>query len=259
MSEVKRCAACGKENPVSEMKVCMHHQMHRYVCDSKCMTDFYNPPKKLTGAELAASIAELEAELAQLRAGQEPVALSVWYGPMPESNGKQNYTALLHRKGESLFDGVVITLDRSEYPDRVRYEADRVRHLIGELAEEPCITDYDADAHSGYVAPPKVQQPSAVPDAVAMADVMLAWEYAEDHPHGYLRGTAKWCAAVAHSLNKQRASAPATVMGVNAQMLEALRAIKQEVYYGIKDGAAERIDAIATAAIAAARQEGGKV
>lgn len=41
MSDVKRCAACGKENPVSEMKVCMHHQMHRYVCDSKCMSDTF--------------------------------------------------------------------------------------------------------------------------------------------------------------------------------------------------------------------------
>ena len=60
-----------------------------------------------------------------------------------------------------------------------------------------------------YTAP----QPSAVPDAVTMADVMRAWEYAEDHPHKYLRGTTNWCAAVAHSLNKQRASAPATVQG----------------------------------------------
>lgn len=44
-SELKRCAACRKERPVSDMKTCMHNQMHRYVCDSKCMHDFYNPPK----------------------------------------------------------------------------------------------------------------------------------------------------------------------------------------------------------------------
>lgn len=62
MSDVKRCAACGKENPVSEMKVCMHSQMHNYVCDSKCMTDFYNPPKKPTAAELEAKVATLEAD-----------------------------------------------------------------------------------------------------------------------------------------------------------------------------------------------------
>ena len=48
MSTMKRCAACGKEKPVSTMKTCMHAQMHRYVCDSKCMHDFYNPPKKPT-------------------------------------------------------------------------------------------------------------------------------------------------------------------------------------------------------------------
>lgn len=71
--------------------------------------------------------------------------LAVWYGPMPESNGKSNWTALLHREGVSLLDGPNITLDRSEYPDRVRYEADRVRHLIGELENEPCILDYDTD------------------------------------------------------------------------------------------------------------------
>lgn len=46
MNNTKRCAACRQEKPVSEMKVCMHNQMHRYVCDMKCMNDFYNPPKK---------------------------------------------------------------------------------------------------------------------------------------------------------------------------------------------------------------------
>jgi hypothetical protein len=80
--------------------------------------------------------------------------LTVWYGSMPESNGKSNYTAILNRadaKGLDAFCG--FTIARSEYPDRVRYEADCVRHLIGELPEKPCITDYDADKHSGYVAP----------------------------------------------------------------------------------------------------------
>jgi hypothetical protein len=45
MSDVKRCAACRKEKPVSEMKTCMRAEMHHYVCDSKCMHDFYSPPK----------------------------------------------------------------------------------------------------------------------------------------------------------------------------------------------------------------------
>ena len=89
-----------------------------------------------------------------LYAAPQPVAapeLTVWYGPMPESNGKTNWTAILHRKGEGrCFDG--FTIDRSEYPGRVRYAADKVRYLIGELAERPCILDYDADEHSGYVS-----------------------------------------------------------------------------------------------------------
>lgn len=77
--------------------------------------------------------------------------LTVWYGAMPETNGKTNWTAILHRKGQQIWEG--ITIDRSEYPDRVRYEADRMRYLIGELPDEPDILSYDADAHSGYVKP----------------------------------------------------------------------------------------------------------
>lgn len=70
-------------------------------------------------------------------------ALAVWYGCMPESNGKSNWTAILHRKGDGLMDGPHITIDRSEYPDRVRYEADRVRFIIGEIDKEPFVLDYD--------------------------------------------------------------------------------------------------------------------
>ncbi|WP_267411875.1 hypothetical protein [Pantoea sp. GM_Pan_4] len=77
--------------------------------------------------------------------------LTVWYGAMPETNGKSNWTAILHRKGECISTG--ITIDRSEYPERVRYEADRMRHLIGELQEKPDILAYDANKHSGYVNP----------------------------------------------------------------------------------------------------------
>jgi hypothetical protein len=82
---------------------------------------------------------------------QEPdePKLAVWYGSMPETNGKTNWTAILYRG--DIATG--ITLDRSEYPDRVRYEADRARWLIGELPEQPFILDYDADKHSGYVPP----------------------------------------------------------------------------------------------------------
>ncbi|WP_175787381.1 hypothetical protein [Burkholderia anthina] len=74
--------------------------------------------------------------------------LAVWYGQMPESNGKSNFTAILHNGDIT----AGITLERSEYPDRVRYEADRASWLIGELTEQPDILNYDADKHSGYVA-----------------------------------------------------------------------------------------------------------
>ena len=66
--------------------------------------------------------------------------LQVWFGSMPESNGKTNWTAILH--SGDFTDG--IQLERSEYKDRVRYEADRARYLIGELTERPCILDYDS-------------------------------------------------------------------------------------------------------------------
>lgn len=81
--------------------------------------------------------------------------LAVWYGAMPESNGKSNWTAILHTG--DIAEG--FTIDRSEYPDRVRYEADRVRHLIGELAEKPFILDYDAAKRDA--------EPNASPEPVA--------------------------------------------------------------------------------------------
>lgn len=85
-------------------------------------------------------------------------ALSVVYGPMPESNGKSNFTAILCRDG-NILDG--FTIARSEYPDRVRYDADCVRFLIGELAERPELLDYDGDKHSGYAAPAPASQDDA--------------------------------------------------------------------------------------------------
>jgi hypothetical protein len=86
--------------------------------------------------------------------------LQVWNGPMPESNGKTNFTAILHRGDISKG----FTIDRSEYPDRVRYEADRVRWLIGEIDKEPYILDYDANRHSGYVAPAEHGDPVSTPE-----------------------------------------------------------------------------------------------
>lgn len=106
----------------------------------------------LSGREARASAAIAEIALAaMLQDADGKPELTVWYGAMPETNGKTNWTAILHRKGECISTG--ITIERSEYPDHVRYEADRMRYLIGEISEEPDILAYDADAHSGYVKP----------------------------------------------------------------------------------------------------------
>lgn len=37
---------------------------------------------------------------------------------------------------------------------------------------------------------------------VTMAMVAAAYDYANSPPHGYLRGTSNWCAAVAWKLNQ---------------------------------------------------------
>ncbi len=76
--------------------------------------------------------------------------LVVWYGSMPETNGKENWTVILHPIGE-LYEGY--TVARSEYPDRIRYEADRLRWLLGDNTERPDIVKVDVDKHSGYVEP----------------------------------------------------------------------------------------------------------
>lgn len=109
---------------------------------------------------------------AMLQCADGKPELTVWYGSMPESNGKANWTAILHRKGEGrCMDG--FTIDRSEYPGRVLYAADRVRYLIGEKSERPSILDYDADAHSGYVKP---GNSPVIPDGWVLAPVDMTPE-----------------------------------------------------------------------------------
>lgn len=69
--------------------------------------------------------------------------VAVWFGAMPESNGKSNWTAMLYPEGGSITDGH--TIHRSELKDRVRYTADCLRYLTGELDKDPDILDYDGD------------------------------------------------------------------------------------------------------------------
>lgn len=46
-------------------------------------------------------------------------------------------------------------------------------------------------------------QPAPVA-VITYQQVFKAYEYAESHPHKYLRGTTNWCAAVAYALNAQQ-------------------------------------------------------
>lgn len=112
---------------------------------------------------LRARAAQIRSEDPELWETQPPLA--VWFGAMPESNGKTNWTAILHRRGEEPWmDG--ITIERSEFKDRVRYEADRLRWLIGELEHEPDILAYDDELQEEV-------QPALLTDAEM--DSILIW------------------------------------------------------------------------------------
>jgi len=74
--------------------------------------------------------------------------LTVWFDKMPESSGKRNWTVMLRRKNsEGLWGSIAngLCFERTEYYDRARYQADRLRFLIGELDKEPDIMNYDPD------------------------------------------------------------------------------------------------------------------
>ena len=75
--------------------------------------------------------------------------LTVRLCSFPESNGKRNWTALLVR-ADSNWDGLIgncggITIARGELWNRVAYEAERAKLLIGERDTEPHILDYGDD------------------------------------------------------------------------------------------------------------------
>lgn len=79
--------------------------------------------------------------------GEQP-RLKVRLQSYPESNGKRNWTATIAREGK--WEGLVgscggITIDRGELWNRVAYEAERARFLLGERDTEPFILDYGDD------------------------------------------------------------------------------------------------------------------
>lgn len=66
----------------------------------------------------------------------------------PESNGRRNWTGLLVRVDG--FKGLIgsgggVVIDRGEYWNRVAYQCERARYLIGERDTEPHILDYGDD------------------------------------------------------------------------------------------------------------------
>ena len=99
----------------------------------------------------------LRAEPIYMRAAPQPQAdagdaeqprLTVRLTSFPESNGKRNWTAMFVRAEP--WDGLIgnaggITIKHGELWNRVAYEAERARFLIGERDTEPYILDYIAD------------------------------------------------------------------------------------------------------------------
>ena len=74
--------------------------------------------------------------------------LTVRFTSMPESNGNKNWTVLLTRQNSKDMIGSIssgLCFYRSEYYDRARYHADRLKYLIGESDREPDILDYDSE------------------------------------------------------------------------------------------------------------------
>lgn len=70
------------------------------------------------------------------------------------------------------------------------------------VTPDDAIIDSDSVVSYFDITPLYAYQP--VPVAVTLQQVMSAYEYAESHPHKYLRGTTNWCAAVAWSLTAKR-------------------------------------------------------
>lgn len=96
--------------------------------------------------DLSAAIGRASAALTAAPSAQP--RLTVRVQSFPESNGKRNWTALLVRVNP--WDGLIgncggITIARGELWNRVAYEAERAKLLIGERDSEPDVLDYGDD------------------------------------------------------------------------------------------------------------------
>ncbi|MDH0335136.1 hypothetical protein [Metapseudomonas otitidis] len=85
-------------------------------------------------------------------------------------------------------------LDLAAERDQLRAERDSHQRL--------CIAEMEKNAQL------RAELAAIRGQAITLHQVLMAYDYAEGHPHKYLRGTTNWCAAVAHSLNEQRRLPP---------------------------------------------------
>ena len=81
------------------------------------------------------------------------VELKVVLFKMPESNGKRNWQAYFRRKDDPDFKGLVgslggICICWGECWNRVAYEAEQARFLLGERTKEPDLRQYGDDVNT---------------------------------------------------------------------------------------------------------------
>lgn len=108
------------------------------------------PDQRLLASRLEA-IADAISAAPQQPAPADHPRLTVRVASFPESNGKRNWTALLVRAepwGGLIGNCGGITIARGELWNRVVYEAECARALLGERDTEPHILDYGDDIHT---------------------------------------------------------------------------------------------------------------
>lgn len=251
----------------------------------------------MTGAEydaLAGKIAALEAELAKLRAGQEPVAWRMWNGKTwrfcySDAHGKRGWEALYTAQQQSAVpdDYLIVPIQPTE---EMRKRAQDYLAAEGMIVSDWLVhTAYtEMLAAAGPSAPATVQgvnqqmlaeYPDEMTNGGKMANCNTDCRSAEGVTVGLIDGLITIArvltlrdlspAAVQEALidlrsdeDLARVLGPAIGKGVNAQLLEALEALEEaarQVMAGEMAPSSIMVERMKSrTAIAAARQEGWK-